>query len=226
MSDDFSNRKREFRSEQKPRAIDRRVRNPDFEYFDLDTDDNTMTPRFAVDLSVGNLEPLWDDLRFPATAINPPGAASDPDWDSANGGWLFAASGTETLFLIAQLPHTWKQETDLEPHVHWEKTTSATGNVRWVLRYEWAPIGEVRSSLLSLASSTTSVSDNDTANTHAITDLGTIDASGKGISDMLMMRLDRTGSSGADTYGADARLLEFDIHYQKDSLGSRGEFTK
>ena len=30
----------------------------------------------------------------------------------------------------------------------------------------------------------------------------------------------------ADTYAADARLLEFDLHYQTDSLGSGGEFMK
>ncbi len=29
-----------------------------------------------------------------------------------------------------------------------------------------------------------------------------------------------------DTYGADARLLEFDIHYQIDAGGSVGEFSK
>lgn len=74
MSDDFSNRKREFRSEQKPRAIDRRVRNPDFEYFDINTDENTMDPRFAVDLGEGNVDLIWDDLRVPVTSTTAAGS--------------------------------------------------------------------------------------------------------------------------------------------------------
>lgn len=171
---------------------------------------------------------FWEDLQFPATAINPPGAASDPDWDSSNGGWLFDAGSTEVLYLIAQMSHTWVEGTDLEPHVHWEKSTSAAGNVRWQLRYEWARIDAVRTAITTINATALSTpqTDPNTADHHLITSLGTISGTDSQISDMLVMRIERTGAHGDDTYGADARLLEFDIHYQRDFLGSYREYIK
>ena len=168
----------------------------------------------------------WEDLRFPANAINPPGAASDPDWDNTNGGWLFDGGSTEVLYVIAQLPHAWREGTVLKPHVHWERTTSASGNVRWQLRYEWAKYLEARSSLTTI-NETSPVTNSDVADTMMITALPDIQDTSAQISDMLVMRLERTGGHAADTYnGVDARMLEFDIHYLVSSLGSKHEYIK
>ena len=169
----------------------------------------------------------WEDLRFPATAINPPGQASDPDVDTTYGTLLFAASGTEMIFVLAQLPHSWQEGSDLHPHIHWAKTTSASGNVMWELQYRWSKIGEVMdSSWTTLTKATTTVSDGDTAEQHAITAFDAISGTGCSVSDMLVMKVSRLGDDAADTYGADARLLEFDIHLQIDSRGSLAEYTK
>jgi NAD(P)H-hydrate repair Nnr-like enzyme with NAD(P)H-hydrate epimerase domain len=43
---------------------------------------------------------------------------------------------------------------------------------------------------------------------------------------MLLMTLSRVHNNAGDTYAADARLIEFDIHYQVISPGSRQEFVK
>ena len=67
--------------------------------------------------------PRWDDLKFPATAINPPGQASDPDVEATSGLLLFAAAGTELVYALAQMPHHWEEGSDIKPHVHWTKTT-------------------------------------------------------------------------------------------------------
>ena len=171
----------------------------------------------------------YEDLRFPATAVNPPGQAEDPDWDQVTPGWRFDASTTEVIHLIAQLPHQWKVGTTLGPHVHWMKTTSASGNVLWRFQYKWAPIGGVLDADWTTADVTTTVGgtpDTDTANQHLISSFGDIDTTGKQISDVLLMRFARIGSDGSDTYGADARFLEFDIHYAIDGFGSDGVFTK
>lgn len=173
----------------------------------------------------------WDDMRFPASAVNPPGLVSDPDFDVVNGGWLFAAAGTEVVFVMAQLPHAWKERTELKPHVHWQKTTSAAGNVLWRLSYKWAPKGAVMDAAFTDLDSTTVVGgtpDNDTANEHLITGFASIAGTGKTISDMLVMKLSRIGGDGSDTYGADARLLEFDIHYMITIKmpGSTAEYQK
>ena len=175
-----------------------------------------------------NTQTLFDDLRFPASAINPPGAASDPDYDTGSGGWLFDAGTTEVLYVIGQLPHRYKEGSTLYPHVHWEKTTSASGDVMWRLRYNWSRIGEVRTSLTTISGTSVvaATPDTDEADKHLITAFPDISGTSSQISDMLVMRLERVGGNASDTYGADARMIEFDIHYELDPGGSRQEFIK
>lgn len=172
---------------------------------------------------------FYDDMRFPAAAANPPGQASDPDFDTTNGGFLFASAGTELLFFAAQLPHGWYEGSILGPHVHWQKTSDAGGDVVWQFSYKWAPIGEVMDAAFTDVSASTTITatpDNDTTDEHLITSFGDLDASGRQISDMMLIKLSRLGDDGDDTYGADVRLLEFDIHYEIDSFGSAIEFQK
>lgn len=173
---------------------------------------------------------LWDDLRFPATAINPPGQASDPDVEAASGLLLFAATGTELVYLLAQMPHCWEEGTAVSPHVHWQKTTSASGDVMWQLSYKISAIGEVMDAdwtTVTASSPVASTPDNDTANEHLLTSFTDIAMAGNTLSTCILFRLSRLGDDAADTYGADARLLEFDLHYQTDQPGgSRQEFVK
>jgi len=173
----------------------------------------------------------WDDLKTPASAINPPGQPSDPGLDTTTlpGTLLFDAAGIEVVALVVQLPHAYKEGSSLEPHVHWMKTTSAAGNVKWQMRYKMMKIGEVADAGFTTLTASDAVSgtvDSNTAGQHLITSFGSISGTGLQISDMLCIELSRLGNDGADTYGADARLLEFDIHYQQDEPGSRKEFFK
>ena len=172
-----------------------------------------------------NTNAVWDDLRAPATGINPPGQVSDPDWDTTKLGWLFAAGTPELIHIIVQLPHEWAIGTELRPHVHWEKSTSAAGDVLWQIAYQWTGHGEARTAEATLSSATAVIA-SDVADIQQITPLGVIDGAGRSISDMLLIKLTRETGDVADTYGADARLLEFDLHYQSDSGGSSAEFVK
>jgi hypothetical protein len=173
----------------------------------------------------------WDDLRFPAQGINPPGLGSDPTLDSATGLLLFGSGpGTETIAGVAQMPHDWAEGTELEPHVHWQKTTSATGNVLWKIDYEVVNNGDVAlmtyASTLSRDTVVGGTPDNNTANETLITDLGRITMKDKRISCLIFWKVARVGGDTLDTYAADARMIEFDIHYQRDSDGSYGRFFK
>lgn len=172
---------------------------------------------------------LWEDLRFPASAINPMGAASDPDWDTTVGGFLFDASSTEQLYLQVQIPHAWMLGTVLQPHVHWEKTVDDSptpGDVYWQLEYRWHRVGEAMTAATTIASSTSAITDDGTNDVHLITAFSDITTEGVGISDMLTMVLSRIGGDAADTYGSDARLLEFDIHFKSDQSGSEQAYAK
>ena len=175
-------------------------------------------------------EPLtgvyWEDLRFPATVVRTNPANENPAFDTTIPGRLFRHTATDSVYVIAQIPHAWREGTVLRPHVHWQKTTSAAGGVYWQLAYRWAAIGEALSDEVTIGNATPAVSDADTANVHALTNLGAISGEGKTLSDMLLMTLSRVHDNAGDTYGASARLIEFDIHYQIISPGSRQEFIK
>lgn len=178
---------------------------------------------------ITNVDSFFEDLRFPASAINPPGKISDPDIDTEISGFLFDPGKTEIISITAQMSHTWREGTNIIPHVHWQKTTSAIGDVLWELKYRWAPIGEVMDSSWTIKTISTTIlttPDNDTANEHLISNWGVIDATGKEISDFFIMQLSRIGGDAADTYGDDVRLLELDVHFQVDGWGSELEGVK
>ncbi len=172
----------------------------------------------------------WDDLRFPAQAINPVGGVNPPDLDNTTGALLFDADAVEIIAGIAQMPHAWHQGTTIKPHIHWTKTSSASGDVVWLFEYEVVNNGEVAPLTYTNTYQTSSVvagtPDNDTANEMLITSLDDISMVGKKISCIIFWKLSRVATDGSDTYAADARLVELDFHYQIDSNGSTQLFTK
>ena len=167
---------------------------------------------------------VWEDMRAPATAINPPGVEGDPDWDATNIGWLFDAAGIEILYIVFQVPHSYKEGTDLYPHVHWQPTTTNTDDVLWKIDYKWTNINATD------AGSTTPVellaAGNGTALKHQMDSFTALSGTNKTISSILTIKLSRMGNDEDDTYTGDALLKEFDIHYQIDTVGSRTELAK
>lgn len=68
--------------------------------------------------------------------------------------------------------------------------------------------------------------DTNEADKHLITSAGEWEFDQCEISNMFIFRVSRLGSDAGDTYGADARFLEFDVHFQSDQRGSSGQFYK
>jgi hypothetical protein len=177
---------------------------------------------------LGNLE--WDDLRFPAQGINPAGAVAAPAVDTTEaafpGTLLFDNATPELVCGVAQMPHEWVEGTNLRPHVHWMKTTSAVGNVVWHLYYRVINRGVASEAWVGPVVGETELSTGDVADVEGITTFGDLPMPYLVTSKMLAWRLYRKADDAADTYGADARMLELDFHYQKNSLGSGAEFFK
>lgn len=167
--------------------------------------------------------PRWDDLRSPATAINPTGAAGAATVDQDTGHLVFANATTQVCSLMVQMPHAWRAGSRISPHVHWEKTTSASGNVTWQLEYKHSALGGVKDVAYTTLTASTAVAgtpDTNTAGQHLLTSFGTIDTTGWKLSDMIELRLSRLGADGADTYGGSAWLKELDIHMLLEGDGS------
>ena len=170
-----------------------------------------------------------ENLRYPSNAVNPVGGVSDPDRDSTLGTFLFDAASTEILLYIVQIPHGWMEGSDIEPHVHWAKTSSASGNVLWKLEYKIWKTNEVLDAAFTTLSTVSSVNgdtdDQDTEDQQLISTFGRMSLPGGfKASDFVIFKLSRVGGDAADTYGADAELIEFDIHIKLNSLGTDEDF--
>lgn len=179
----------------------------------------------------GGVSPFWDDLRFPAQGINPPGQASDPVVETNTGLLLFAGNATNTIAGVAQMPHSWVEGSVVVPHVHWQKTTSQPGDVLWRFEYDNV-VNPNEISLLTYANvrnapaTVPGTPDDNTERRNLISSFGEVDMTGKLISCCMLWKLYRIGGDAVDTYGDDARLVEFDIHYQIDQPGSFQQFIK
>lgn len=191
---------------------------------------NTNTPAKwygSTNATLGYVEHIyWEDVRVSGhsvkkAATNTPTAGAFMttlliDW--------FSASALNEVFFTVQLPHSYKQGSNLKPHVHWTPSSTHTGQVDWFLDYSW----QNAEGGVFPAVDTVTLSDNGggTAYAHLLTASGTIVGTGKTISSMLACRLYRDGGSGNDTFTGTAGLLEFDLHYQINRIGSNTELVK
>lgn len=176
----------------------------------------------------GKLNPIdyWDDLRFPASGLNPPGPINAPTTNTDTGLLVFDNNATRVIAGLAQMPHSWIEGSTIEPHIHWVQPSS--GNVLWQLEYRLMPaIGA------AFPSEWVAVTSTDQRSTYPgsgdwvqITKFPSIVMTGFGISSMVLFKLSRLGGDALDTVANDIQLLEFDIHYQVDAPGSNFEFIK
>lgn len=182
---------------------------------------------------------VWDDLMvFPDATSR--GNSYPPTWrvfkknstDNSQGVylWFFSSGSEQELYFTAQIPHSYKVGTALYPHVHWTTTseTPTRSNVVWGLEYSVIAIGGTfpYTSTVRATSIINGITNITGAGQHLISGFSSIPGTDLGISTVICCRLFREVNNSGDTFGNEAGLLGFDIHYEKDTEGSRSEFIK
>jgi hypothetical protein len=180
---------------------------------------------------------VWDDMMVYPDATTR-GSSKAPSWtkfkDNGSGSqgvfllWFDPGEEQEVYFTM-QIPHSYKVGTTLYPHVHWTtaSVTPSGTNVVWALEYTVVAIGGNFPNTSTLtANSVISATTPSGVGQHLITALGTISGTGLGISTILVCRFYRKAADAADTFASSTGLLGIDFHYEKDTEGSRNEFTK
>ncbi len=178
----------------------------------------------------------FEDLRVPMSSTRR-GAAEDPLYnkfrDDGSGsvgvfGSWFRTNQTEDLFFEVQMPHGWKEGSNLYPHIHWSPKTNTTGTkVRWGFEFVWVNVGDTfGNTTVTYAEDPIGATPTPTAYQHVISAFPSIDGTGQTLSSMLVCRIFRDGTHGNDTYNDSALMLQFDFHYEIDADGSRLEYTK
>ena len=134
----------------------------------------------------------------------------------------FDKTTDEDVHFIAQMPHAWKEGSEIRPHIHWTSKTGNSGNVVWVLEYTKAA---VNGSFPATTSESKTLA-NPSQYEHKVQRFSAIDMTGCKLSTILICRLSRDANNELDTLDEDAYLLEIDFHFQRDAFGSEEEFVK
>lgn len=132
--------------------------------------------------------------------------------------WTFAGNADNDLFMQIDMPHDWKQESDLNIHIHWFSEDNTAGNIDWSLTYN---VGAYNGAFdtTGTTATTRSIANSATTYKHQMTDVATIGMSGVTADGACInLRLRRLGST--DTYNKLAYLVSAGCHYTSNRFGS------
>lgn len=174
----------------------------------------------------------WEDLRVPLETTKV-GASQPPDYGTFQGdlkAYLFDPARDEDVLFSVQMPHGWQWGSAIKPHVHLGFPAAPVNGktIRIVLQYSvQSPNGgafPVQQQCLGTYTIDTGKA-SDVQYGHVLLALSPdITMTGHTASAMILCRLFRDVSE--DDYAADVAILEFDLHYQIDSLGTVAEATR
>lgn len=168
---------------------------------------------------------LWNSAPSPVTALSP-GATPCNIVIFGPAGTVRARSCNpgEDMDGAVHLPHGYAQGTDLAPDVQWSAIDAGAGNVRWGIDYYWLNEGQAAvgapTTILTTDQATGGV-----AWRRTTAEFPGVSGTGKLIASTFIFRIYRT-TAAAGEYGSRAALLEVDLHFQADALGSLAEHSK
>lgn len=175
---------------------------------------------------IGNAT-VWDDLITPFDSARVP-AANAPTWAAFVGNLnAYRFSVNDLLEVTTEVLHGYKEDSDIELHVHWA-TNGSDVNIRavnWEIEYTLANsdiatgIGDAFPATVTITTET-AIPAATPDRTHMYTSVGTIAGAGIDIGAIIKARIRRIAAVGtaptSDSFG-----LNLGIHYELDTVGSR-----
>lgn len=184
---------------------------------------------YFQDVSGSYYIPSWDDLVILATGVNPPGAIGPPSYNVTDATLDFVGNGDNRVDLNFQLPHSYMTGSAADFHIHYKCSTTGTGNVRWNIKYRWYSINGVIPAY-SDTTITMPIPTPGASNKHYTAEMlgtGSLTGANQGISSIMQVQLTRmAGTDGDDTYTGNIQAISFDMHIQKDTIGSYYQWIK
>lgn len=151
---------------------------------------------------------------------------------------FFRHNQNDKIFMVYQMRHGWSVS-EVRPHMHWIPMASGSGDVVFEYNYCWAcTFDPIPAATHWITGSVTSSLTPPDQYRHQVVTFGSIappsSSAGMGTSAMLFVAVSRPAKdSAADTYttskdhgtaAANAAILYFDMHYQRDYAGSIDEY--
>lgn len=177
-------------------------------------------------LYFGGAATVFEDLQV---VLNSATAVNAPSITSKYGSRLYTFSdeavNEDQLPFTAQLTHSYKEGSNVTPHVHFTGEDTTACNFVWDIDYRWTNYNVGIGT--SDANATVTVANSGTADLHNMAAMPAISGSGKTISSIITGTLYRNSTNADDTCdGKSAYLLQFDLHYEQDTIGSRQTIVK
>ena len=169
---------------------------------------------------------VWEDEN--AGAVQLGRGASAPGIIQVNAGTVYlpgfdGVNTTEQLFSSIEIPHSYKEGSNLVFHVHWAPVNTNAGNVLWQITYCITRDTAVQSAETTIEIQQAAPG---VAWEQNRADFPAINGAALLIGDQIDFRFFRNPADGDDTYGSDAIVKTVGFHYEKDTVGSRQITTK
>lgn len=179
---------------------------------------------------------VWGDYVTPLGPNNWNGVSNNPtltklfdDGSGSQGVYGFVFSDGDEALITIQMPHDWKEGSTIQPHIHFMCRTDVTpaDNFGIEFEYNWANLGDdfAANSTKTKVDISTGVNTNNNHRLEANVTVAGIDGTGKTISSILLCRIKRVAAD-SDNYLGGVAILDFDVHYEIDTIGSRQELVK
>lgn len=173
---------------------------------------------------------VYDDYVTPISPATFRGASNNPtltklfdDGAGSTGIWAYVFVNGDEVLVTVQLPHRWKEGTTIYPHIHFMCTSDVdpADNFGIEFEYTWADINEdfPANTTLTTTDISTGVNTDDMHQFANIPAAG-INGAGHTISSVLLCRIKRVAAI-ADDYADGVAILDFDVHYEINTMGSR-----
>lgn len=171
---------------------------------------------------------VWDDIS-PIPILNTRlGGANQPSLTNLVGNiQQFTFGVGDYIYGAYEIPHTYKEGTDLDIHVHWVSNgLEATEKfVKWEFEYSIANVDGTFGTA-TVISSENSIPANTTNRTHFYSDInGVVSGTGLLIGAYILYRFRRIASTGAAPAN-NPFAIALGVHIEMDTLGSRTELIK
>lgn len=161
--------------------------------------------------------PVYDDIIIGASNLKPGvGTPAFAQFIAPIYALKFLDNATNSVYGAFELPHSYKEGTALEVHVHWSPSSTNDGNCVW--KFNWAVENMEGGAFVKGAEMTATDAGGGVALAHQYASFSTIAGTDRKIGDIICFELSRpTG----DAFTGDAFLHSIGVHYQIDTLGSR-----
>jgi hypothetical protein len=174
----------------------------------------------------------FDDLSAGAMTLQQNGSGVSLNIPECSVDFTSDSDLSDYVVQSIQLSHAWKLNSVIFPHIHFVQTTNAVPN--FLLQYRWQIDGGAATTDWTNLICNTAVFaySSGSLNQIAHTVAGITPPSGANFSDGLEFRVIRDNSntsglfSGTDPVSSTVSIKYFDIHIEKDSIGSNSEYSK